>query len=334
MRNTYRKRPASWQRVVLRFVCAVLAVILAVMVLATVYVESLFRKLGTVDASQGIASLKDAFSNYIPSNGQLIQNEDTINIMLCGTDLSEARSDTMILCTIDKTDKVITLTSFLRDTYVEIPDYFPHKMNTAYALDGFNTLNTTLAENFGVLPDGNVAITFDSFIAVVDVIGGVEITLTEEEADYMMTTNWNGLDATGWDLTAGTHLLNGDQALAYSRIRDVSDVDGNYGDFGRTSRQRRVLSQMVNGCRNLTLFQMHDLLNQILPMVTTNLSSSEIVGYGLDVLPILLNCTVETRQIPAEDTYHLDWVDQDGGMSVIWVDDFEANRQILQEIIG
>ena len=80
--------------------------------------------------------------------------------------------------------------------------------------------------------------------------------------------------------------------------------------------------------------QMNTLLNEILPMVTTNLSSSQIISYGLDMLPILSDLTIQTRQIPAEGTYHLDWVDQDGGMSVIWVDDFDANRELLEQIIG
>lgn len=332
MRNSRQKPAVSWQRRLLRFVCAVLAIILTVMISVTVYVETLFGKLGREETDA--SSLIGAVTEYIPSNGSLIHSENTINIMLVGTDLSEARSDTMILCTIDTGSKTVTLTSFLRDTYVEIPDYFPHKMNTAYALDGFTALNNTLAENFGVRVDGNVAISFDSFISIVDIVGGVEIELTEEEVDYMMNTRWNGLDASGWELYPGVQRLNGDQALAYSRIRDVEDSEGNYGDFGRTSRQRRVLSQMLRECRGLSVIQMNTLLNEILPMVTTNLSSSQIISYGLDMLPILSNLTIETRQIPAEGTYHLDWVEQDGGMSVIWVDDFDANRELLEQIIG
>lgn len=302
------------------------------MIAITVYVETLFGKLDRENPDSG--PLLGTVTEYVPSNGQLISSKNTINIMLVGTDLSEARSDTMILCTVNRSTKTITLTSFLRDTYVDIPEYFPHKMNTAYALDGFTSLNNTLAENFGVRVDGNVAISFDSFISVVDLIGGVEIELTEDEVWYMMNTPWNGLDSSGWELYPGVQRLNGDQALAYSRIRDIDDADGNYGDFGRTSRQRRVLSQMLQGCKSLSVVQMNTLLNEILPMVTTNLSTSQIIGYGLDVLPILSNVTIETRQIPAEGTYHLDWVDQDGGMSVIWVDDFEANQDLLAQIIS
>lgn len=319
LRNSRQKPAVSWQRAVLRFVCAILAVILTVMVAITVYIETLFSKLDREDA--GSNSLLSAATEYIPSNGQLISGENTINIMLVGTDLSEARSDTMILCTVDRADKTITLTSFLRDTYVDIPEYFPHKMNTAYALDGFTSLNNTLIENFGVKVDGNVAINFDGFIQVVDVIGGVEVSLTAEEAEHL-----NNL--LGWSLTEGINQLTGEQALHYSRIRVLDS------DFARANRQRTVITAILQKIKGLSLIEMNKLLNELLPLVSTNMSNSEIVGYGLECLPILSNVTIETYQIPAEGTYHLDWVEQDGGMSVIWVDDFETNQDLLEQIIS
>ena len=319
----------SWQYRALRALCVILAIALALMLAATIYIENLFGKL-----NREVSDSATDFTHTVPDDVDVIESGETINIMLVGTDLSEARSDTMILCTINKAAKTVTLTSFLRDTYVEIPDYFPHKMNTAYALDGFSALNSTLAENFGVLVDGNVAINFENFIQVVDIVGGIDIELTEDEAWYMMNTPWNGLDTEGWALSAGVQTLNGDQALAYSRIRDISDSEGNSGDFGRTSRQRRILSRLVEQCKTMNVMELNSLLNRVLPMVSTNLSDSQIMGYALDCLPVLLDCTIETQQIPAEGTYHLDWVDQDGGMSVIWVDDFDANRAVLEEIIG
>lgn len=329
MSHTRVKRTHSWQYHVLRALCIILAIVFVLMLSATIYVESLFSKLNRELSDSGTD-----FTHTVPDDVDVIESEGTLNIMLVGTDLSEARSDTMILCTVNKGTKTITLTSFMRDTYVDIPDYFPHKMNTAYALDGFSALNSTLAENFGVLVDGNVAIDFESFIQAIDIIGGVDIELTEDEAWYMMNTPWNGLSTEGWSLSAGVQTLNGDQALAYSRIRDISDSEGNSGDFGRTSRQRRVLSQLVEQCKTMNILQLNSLLNKLLPMVSTNLSNAQITSYALECLPVLLDCTIKTQQIPAEDTYHLDWVDQDGGMSVIWVDDFDANCEILEDIIS
>ena len=325
MGRRQKKYAPSWQRTLLKCICVILAVVLTAMIAVTVYIENLFGRLDR----EGAASVSSS-----QESGQAIGNGDTINIVLVGTDLSEARSDTTILCTVNRKDKTITLSSFLRDTYVDIPDYFPHKLNTAYALDGFSALDATLSENFGVVADGNVAINFESFIQVVDILGGVEIELTEDEAWYMMNTPWNGLSTEGWDLQAGIQQLNGDQALAYSRIRDVADSDGNAGDFGRTSRQRRVLSKLVDQCKGAGIFKLNQLLNEILPMVSTDLSNADIVATALKLLPMLTDCTIQSQQIPAEGTYHLDWVDQDGGMSVIWVDDWDTNRALLSEITG
>ena len=318
-----RNYAPSWQRTLLKCICVILAVVLTAMIGITVYIENLF---GRLDRNED--------TNTSLESGQVIGSDGTINILLVGTDLSEARSDTTILCSINKTSKIITLTSFLRDTYVDIPDYFPHKLNTAFALDGFTALEATLAENFGVEVDGNVAINFESFIQVVDVLGGVEIELTEDEAWYMMNTPWNGLSMEGWDLQPGVQKLNGDQALAYSRIRDVADSEGNAGDFGRTSRQRRVLGKLVDRLKTAGIFKFNELLNEILPMVSTNLSNADIVATALKLLPMLTDCTIQSQQSPAEGTYHLDWVEQDGGMSVIWVDDWDTNRAILGEITG
>ena len=179
MGRRQKKYAPSWQRTLLKCICVILAVVLTAMIAVTVYIENLFGRLDR----EGAASVSSS-----QESGQAIGNGDTINIVLVGTDLSEARSDTTILCTVNRKDKTITLSSFLRDTYVDIPDYFPHKLNTAYALDGFSALDATLSENFGVVADGNVAINFESFIQVVDILGGVEIELTEDEAWYMMNT--------------------------------------------------------------------------------------------------------------------------------------------------
>ena len=114
----------------------------------------------------------------------------------------------------------------------------------------------------------------------------------------------------------------------------MADSDGNAGDFGRTSRQRRVLSKLVDQCKGAGIFKLNQLLNEILPMVSTDLSNADIVATALKLLPMLTDCTIQSQQIPAEGTYHLDWVDQDGGMSVIWVDDWDTNRALLSEITG
>lgn len=319
MRNSRQKPAVSWQRALLRFLCAVLAIILTVMISITVYVETLFGKLGREETDTD--PLIGAVTEYIPSNGSLINSENTINIMLVGTDLSEARSDTMILCTIDTGAKTVTLTSFLRDTYVDIPDYFPHKLNTSYSLGGFSVLDSALTSNFGVPIDGNVAVNFDSFVEVIDAVGGVDIELTEDEVWYLAGYfGW-------WDLEEGVNHLDGEQCLHYSRIRSID------GDANRANRQRIVISALLDKAKSLSIKEMNNLIFTVLPMITTDLSNAQITNYALELLPLLKDLTISTQQIPAEGTYHLDWVEQDGGMSVIEIDDWQTNLDILNAII-
>lgn len=251
----------------------------------------------------------------------LIHAEDNVNILLVGQDEknggSRGRADTILLCTINITTKTITMTSFLRDSYVQIPDYFPHKINSSYALGGFPLLNETLKHNFGVQVDGNVSVDFSSFEAIVNALGGVTITLTPEETEYLNND-------CGFDLTVGENHVDGLTALAYSRIRHLDS------DFGRTNRQRAVMTAIMDQCRQLSMREAMNLLEEILPMITTDMTNQEIISIAMDTLPILLNCTLNTQHIPAEGTYTYAWADK---MSVLAVD-LEANRQILKNTLG
>ena len=123
------------------------------------------------------------------------EGPNVINILLIGSDTRElgvrARSDTMVLCTLNKSAKTLTLTSIMRDMYVQIPGSADNRINVPYAIGGMELLNKTLEKNFGVKVDGNFAVEFDSFKDVIDLIGGVDINLTKAEVDYMNSSQWN-----------------------------------------------------------------------------------------------------------------------------------------------
>ena len=122
-------------------------------------------------------------------DGQLLRNENVINILLIGQDRrpgeKRARSDSMILCSFNKKTKELTLTSFMRDMYVSIPGYSAHKINSSFAWGGMSLLNETLKQNFGIVIDGNFAVDFNSFTKVIDIMGGVDLYLTSAEANYI-----------------------------------------------------------------------------------------------------------------------------------------------------
>lgn len=253
--------------------------------------------------------------------------DNVINIMLIGQDRrpgeGRQRSDSMILVTVNKSKGTITLTSFMRDQYVRIPGYKNNKMNSAYAFGGMKLLNETVETNFGVKVDGDIEVDFNNFKKVIDMLGGVDIKLTKKEAQYLHDTE-------GWDLSAGVNRLNGKQALAYSRIRKLDS------DYRRAERQRNVISSLINRYKSLSLPEMLSMVEDILPLVTTNMSKSDIISYAIEVAPILPNAEMNTMRIPVDGSFRQGSVRVRAGLAA-WFQydiDFEENRQVLRDIFA
>jgi LCP family protein required for cell wall assembly len=231
-------------------------------------------------------------------------DDDVINILLVGQDRREGetrqRSDSMILCTFNTVKKTISMTSFLRDTWVYIPGHGNNKLNAAFQYGGFSLLNETMAVNFGVQVDGNVEVDFFGFTDIIDLLGGVDIELTAAEARYM---NKNGgfeyNQGENWNLKEGWNHFDGDQALAYARIRKID------GDRQRAARQRTVITALVDKCRNMSLAEMHSAAEYVLPSIITDMSNEEITKYIIELLPMVkelklhsLTCPVDNETLP------------------------------------
>lgn len=244
--------------------------------------------------------------------------QNVINILLIGEDarwgISGTRSDAMLLCSYHRVTKKLTLVSFMRDTYVQIPGYSDHKLNSAFAWGGMKLLNETIEKNFGITIDGNFSIDFQSFEAVIDKIGGVEICLTAEEAAYL-----------GCGFSEGRNCLDGKTALTYARIRKIGN-----GDFGRTSRQQNVFHAVLDRCKGMSLTELHQFMNTVLPHLTTNMSQKTLLGYASEILPSVgvLSFGQQIR-IPADGAYRYAWVSE---MSVLMPDTVK-NSEILREAL-
>jgi LCP family protein required for cell wall assembly len=252
------------------------------------------------------------------------KTEQIINILLIGQDRrpgeGRSRSDTMILCTVNKEAGTLTLTSFMRDLYVQIPGYGSSKMNAAYVWGGMALLNQTIEKNFGIHIDGNVEVDFSQFANIVDQLGGVELELRRDEANWI-----NGAAGYG-QLTAGLQRMDGTQTMLYSRIRSL-DPDA---DFSRTNRQRKVINAIVTQTQDSSLTELLKLLDEILPMFTTDMSSSQIIGYATDLFPMLSGITVVSQRVPADGMYRGVMID---GMACL-VADMDATRQMLRQTLG
>ena len=230
-----------------------------------------------------------------------VKKEDVVNILLLGTDTRENayvrdNSDTMILCSINKKDKNIKLTSFMRDSYVSIPGYSSQKrLNSAFASGGASLLFKTLKKNFNVEVDKYVRVNFVAFRKIVDAVGGIDMKLTDKEADYMCHHKVYGRFPR-FEAGGGVYRLSGAEALNYARCRKVDS------DFGRTERQRKVLAAAADKVKHSSIPVLTALMNELLPLVETNLTKEEI--YGL--IPTGLACIskdIEMLNIPVKGSW-------------------------------
>ena len=231
---------------------------------------------------------------------------DIVNILLIGQDHrtgdNRTKSDSMILCTINKAKNTVTLTSFLRDLYVQIPERGNNRLNAAYPIGGMWLLNETLKANFGVEVDANVEVDFGGFEAVVDALGGVDVEITKAEADHLEEFYEDV------HLVPGMNHLNGEAALAYSRIRYIDS------DFERSNRQRNVLSALLDGIRDANLVKLLKLMDAVLPLIKTDMTDQEILSYAVSFYPMLSDCKIITQRIPQDDAFEFARVD---GRSVL-----------------
>ena len=311
----------------MKLLCTLLGLVFAVMLCGTLAFQHLLGKLNYVEPVQpegdGIVSVFSAISlgdfGADTQDNKVQSASGVLNILLVGQDRregeSQARSDSMILCTFNKHTKQLTMTSFLRDLYVSIPGYHDNRINAAYSEGGISLLRETLEQNFGVEIDGTVEVDFTQFSGIVDLLGGVEIELRQDEANVIN-------QETGGALEAGVRTLNGMEALAYSRIRKL-DADG---DFSRTNRQRKVMSALFTSLKDIKITAVIPLLNELLPMITTDMNSGQLLLCALEVFPMLSGTQIVSQHIPANGTYTDQTID---GMAVL-VADMDAARQLLE----
>lgn len=336
-----KDRSASIKRPVLWLLCFMLALVIAGLAATAACSRLLLEKIRYIDPATVPTLSQAQLDAYTTGNGASpsapsLQPEDvvftspeaqhtdaqTINILLIGQDRlegeSRSRSDSMILCTFRKADHSLTLTSILRDLYVSIPGYRDNRINAAYIAGGMTLLNQTLEQNLGIRVDGSIEVDFQQFAEIIDLLGGVQLELRQDEADYIS-------QSTGTTLAAGKQQLTGAQALAYARIRKL-DSDG---DFSRTSRQRRLLEALLDSYRNAGLSDLLLLPGKLLPMVTTDMTKKQILELIRDVAPSLSKLEIHTQYIPAEGTYSYQTI---RGMSVL-VADMEAARKLVEDTI-
>ena len=283
--------------------------------------------LSRVDRSDNVDS--DDMGQYVqqpsgaPSWG-IISNNNVFNILLMGIDKnkdgSDGRSDTNILVSINKDSKKIHLVSFMRDTYLDIPTVDKTKFNAAFANGGAALTMQTLENNFRVNIDKYVSVNCDNFEDIIDKMGGIDVEMTKEAARYENKVM-------GSSLKEGTNHLNGKLCLYYARMRYVTDKDGS-NDFGRTARQRQIVSLIISKVKSLNPIKANKIMYDYLPYVKTNLTDSELV-YLASIAVTASNYDMDKMQVPAQNAFQSEKIN---GADVL-VPDLEKNCQLLREFL-
>ena len=263
-----------------------------------------------------------------------LHEEGVINILLIGSDSrdgsADGRSDAIILLSVSSKTKRIYMTSLLRDMYVDIPGHDGNRLNAAYSFGGAELLMETVEQNLDITVNRYMVVNFEAFANLVDAVGGVDLELTSEEIELVngYLNEYNELTGqefgTNYMDTSkeGMVHLNGPQALAYTRNRYIGT------DFGRTERQRKVLTGVFEGLPKALVTNPTELFDGLMPNLTTNLTQGECYVLSL-VAPMILSYDMEQGSIPMEGTYRDANI---RGMAVLEVD-WEANREHLHRML-
>ncbi len=268
---------------------------------------------------------------YVDYHPHFEEDDSVINVLLIGVENYEnytyGRSDSMIVASLDKDGGPVKLVSLMRDMYVEIPGYSDNRLNASYAFGGPELLLETIELNFGLKCDGYVTVDYAGFESIVDYIGGIEISLTQEEADYLNTTNYISVKANRC-VTAGKQMLNGNQVMGYCRVRYVPTANGLYMDFGRTYRQRVVLQKIFEEYKSSGFTVLYGAMNECLKYVTCSDNLEPVIADCLNIFIDKGISEMETFRIPASGHYEEIKIN---GAQVLSIDSENAN--ILHEYL-
>ncbi len=274
---------------------------------------------------------KEILKNWATNGGDKLSDKNVINILLIGSDASSTQpgranvtdkgnTDVMMVVSINPEKKTIKLVSFMRDsyTYMEGFDRFA-KLNAACANGGPGYLIETIENDYKFKIDGYVMVDFDSFVQVIDVLGGVRVDVPAYVAEFLSHGFPSGNNV----------LLNGEEALRFSRVRK-SDADG---DISRVKRQRQVINSLIQRCKGATLSEINAVADVILANVRTNISQKAILGYAAKaVTDGWASFEITEITMPSADTrkpYN------SRSTAWIWVIDYPlAAKQLQMELYG
>ena len=365
--NAPGKPKKQWRfKLPVRILCFLLAVFLlvsgGVLTASGIYVHSMLSLINYDDGNEDYSNVPTLPTDH--NNGSVtseIKDPDPIdlsrielrgntesitNILLLGVDGRKtegysARSDTNMILSVNTSAKTIKLASILRDVWVPLSgrDYdgdgeFDYdKLNAAFYYGGFRMLSNTLADSFKIRIDQYIAVDFEAFEKAVDAMGGIDIELSAEEA--MFIPMWSDdpdrfadnpdLEPLGYE--AGVYHLNGQQTLAYCRIRNLYPES----DFARQNNQRKVIDLLVQKAKTMNFATLNSVLTAVLPYVKTNMTPQELISYASQALQYYDFDVYSDFSLPnGNGDFENQWI---GGGLGLWLTDAESSAMALHEYI-
>lgn len=333
-KKNQKKKKRTGLKVFLSFICIILVLVGGVMIYAsTVLLGDLKTTTITKDKTElGISE-------------ETKSEAGITNIALFGVDARDydggtfaGRSDAIMVMSIDNVHHKVKLTSIMRDVRVYMGDGSPYdsgydKLNHAYMYGGPEQAIRAINQNFGLDIQDYVTVNFSAMAKIVDAFGGVNIDLTEEEVEQV-NINMRDLAATSPDSMAGdvsTYaplsagegvLLNGDEAVAYGRIRAIDN------DNGRVERQQEVLSALLSKASSISKLEYPSIIQQLAPLCETSLTFDKMIGLAQIALT---GFDIERLSIPSDvEGYASDYCEGGGWM---WTYDTDVAAQHIHEFI-
>ena len=316
---TNQKGTARW---IFRIICALLAA--AGLLLGGRYayasedgMQSGFSKI--------IDSIKETKEELADAAG------DVYNVLLIGVDRRDTswngNSDTMILLSVNRVNKKVTVMSFMRDLYAVIEGHGVKKLNAACAIGGPSLLISTLKSNYGVDVNNYACVDFNSMIDIIDALGGIELDISDAEADSANGSIREMAALRGEDPEShyfsggGTYTCDGLRTVAYARIRKVGN-----NDYERTQRQRDIVAKIAKKITSLDKDQLAVFITTAFSIVSHDFSSADMLSLAAWAPEILTYERNESR-VPYDGMYYTQ-------SEILTPDQPATNDKIHEELYG
>ncbi len=343
--NWYNNLPKK-KKIIVSVIAVLLAIILTLTTVLGIFVAQKFGLLGDninnteyddtiyedtdfddINIDIGSSDFKQALKDWATQgNENKMSSKNVINVLLVGADkgTNSGNTDVMMLVSLNKKSKQLKLVSFFRDSYLYIDSpkgAYCSKLNAAFSMGGPECLLQTIENNYKIEIDNYVMVNFESFVEIIDAMGGITVDVQKYEADY----NYKKFKVT---LPYGENVtLNGEQALCFCRIRGC-DSDG---DVSRTRRQRQVIESIIDRVKTASMGDLNKYIDILLPYVDTGYSKTQILSLGVQALTgKWFNYERTQLQMPDEESRT-----SGSANAWIWVVDYQLAAYKLQtELYG